>query len=34
MMLNEMILPKYPNLSIEIFGTDINYAVVETAQKL
>ncbi|MBK7980603.1 MAG: protein-glutamate O-methyltransferase CheR [Ignavibacteriae bacterium] len=33
MMLNEMILPKYPNLSIEIFGTDINYAVVETAQK-
>lgn len=33
MMLNEMILPKYPNLSIEILGTDINYAVVETAQK-
>ncbi|MFZ1289114.1 MAG: protein-glutamate O-methyltransferase CheR [Melioribacteraceae bacterium] len=33
MMLNEMILPKYPNLSVEIFGTDINFAVIETAQK-
>jgi chemotaxis protein methyltransferase CheR len=33
MMLNEMILPKYPNLKIEIIGTDINYAVVETAKK-
>jgi chemotaxis protein methyltransferase CheR len=32
-MLNEMILPKYPNLRVEIVGTDINYAVVETAQK-
>ena len=32
-MLNEMILPKYPNLKIEIIGTDINYAVIESAQK-
>jgi len=32
-MLNEMILPKYPNLKFEIIGTDINYAVVETARK-
>jgi len=33
MMLNEMILPKYPNLRVEIIGTDINYAVIETAKK-
>ena len=33
MMLNELILPKYPNLKVEIVGTDINYAVVETAKK-
>lgn len=32
MMLNEMILPKYPNLKVEIIGTDINYAVIETAK--
>ncbi len=32
-MLNEMILPKFPNLKIEIIGTDINYAVVETARE-
>lgn len=31
MMLNEMVLPKYPNLKVEIIGTDINYAVIETA---
>jgi len=33
MMLNEMIIPKFPNLKIEIIGTDINYAVIETAKK-
>jgi chemotaxis protein methyltransferase CheR len=33
MMLNEMVLPKYPKLNIEIIGTDINYAVIETAKK-
>ena len=32
MMLNEMILPKYPHLKVEIIGTDINYAVIETAK--
>lgn len=32
-MLNELILPKYPGLKVEIVGTDINYAVVETAKK-
>jgi len=32
MMLNEMVLPKYPNLKVEIIGTDINYAVIETAK--
>jgi chemotaxis protein methyltransferase CheR len=33
MMLSEMILPKFPNLSVEIVGTDINFAVIETAKK-
>lgn len=33
MMLNELVLPKYPNLKIDIIGTDINYAVIETAKK-
>jgi chemotaxis protein methyltransferase CheR len=33
MMINEMIQPKFPNLSFEIIGTDINYAVIETAKK-
>lgn len=33
MMIDEMILPKYPGLKVEIIGTDINYAVVETARK-
>ena len=32
MMLNEMVIPRYPNLKIEIVGTDINYAVIETAK--
>ncbi len=32
MMLNEMIKPKYPRLGVEIIGTDINFAVVETAK--
>lgn len=31
MIFNEMVKPKYPNLSIEIVGTDINYQVIETA---
>ncbi len=33
MMLNELVLPKYPNLRVKIIGTDINYSVVETAKK-
>jgi chemotaxis protein methyltransferase CheR len=33
MMLNELIIPKYPNVEFEIVGTDISYAVVETAKK-
>ena len=32
-LFQELIKPKYPHLSIEIVGTDINHAVVETAQK-
>ena len=32
MILNEMIKPKYPNLNIEIVGTDINFAVIQTAK--
>lgn len=32
MIINELVLPKYPNLRYEIVGTDINHAVVETAQ--
>lgn len=32
-MLNELILPKHPNLKVEIIGTDINFAVIETAKK-
>ncbi len=33
MAINEIILPKYRNLKVEIIGTDINYAVVEAAKK-
>lgn len=33
MIFNELIKPKYPNLDLEIIGTDINYQVVETAKK-
>lgn len=29
----ELLKPKYPNLQIEVVGTDINYAVVETAKR-
>ena len=32
MMINELILPKYPHLKFEIIGTDINYAVIDTAK--
>ncbi len=32
MMLNELVIPKYPNLKIEIVGTDIDYAVIKTAK--
>jgi chemotaxis protein methyltransferase CheR len=32
MILNELIIPKYPHLKVEIIGTDINYAVINTAQ--
>lgn len=30
---HELIKPKYPNLQVEIVGTDINFAVVQTAKK-
>jgi len=33
MMVSELIKPKYPSLNIEIVGTDINFAVVETAKR-
>lgn len=32
-ILTEMLKPKYPNVTFEIVGTDINYQVVETAKK-
>ncbi len=32
MIINELIKPKYPALSVEIIGTDINYQVIETAK--
>ncbi|MBI2419754.1 MAG: protein-glutamate O-methyltransferase CheR [Ignavibacteriales bacterium] len=32
-MINEFIKPKFPMLEYEIVGTDINFAVVETAKK-
>lgn len=31
--LNEFIKPKFPKIEFEIIGTDINYAVIETAQR-
>ncbi len=33
MILDDLVKPKYPTLGYEIVGTDINYAVVETARK-
>lgn len=33
MVINELILPKYPNLRVEIVGTDLDYSIVETAKK-
>lgn len=33
MVLNELVKPKYPSMSFEIVGTDINYQVIETASK-
>lgn len=33
MILTELIKPKYPHLTFEIVGTDINFQVVETAKK-
>ncbi|HOP49306.1 MAG TPA: protein-glutamate O-methyltransferase CheR [Ignavibacteriales bacterium] len=33
MMFQELVKPKYPNLELEVIGTDINYQVVETAKK-
>lgn len=33
MTLNELVKPKYPFLTFEIVGTDINYQVIETATK-
>jgi len=32
-ILTEMLKPKFPNITFEIVGTDINYQVVETARK-
>lgn len=32
-ILSEMLKPKFPNVTFEIVGTDINYQVVETAKK-
>lgn len=32
-ILSEMLKPKFPNVTFEIVGTDINYQVVETARK-
>ncbi len=31
--INDLILPRYPNLEFEIVGTDISYSVIETARK-
>jgi len=33
MMISELIKPKYPNLNVEIVGTDINFTVIETAKR-
>ncbi len=33
MMITELLKPKYPNLQLEIVGTDINFKVIETAQR-
>ncbi|QQS35465.1 MAG: protein-glutamate O-methyltransferase CheR [Ignavibacteriales bacterium] len=33
MVLTDLIKPKYPNVEFEIVGTDINFAVVETAKR-
>jgi chemotaxis protein methyltransferase CheR len=32
-VINELIKPKVPNLDVEIIGTDISYAVVDTAKR-
>jgi chemotaxis protein methyltransferase CheR len=32
-VINELIKPKVPNLDIEIIGTDISYAVIDTAKR-
>jgi chemotaxis protein methyltransferase CheR len=33
MILDDLVKPKYPGLGFEIIGTDLNYAVIETAKK-
>lgn len=33
MIINELIKPKYPKIETEIVGTDISYAVIDTAKK-
>jgi len=33
MAVTDLLKPKYPGLEVEIVGTDINYAVIETASK-
>ncbi|MEE9430554.1 MAG: protein-glutamate O-methyltransferase CheR [Melioribacteraceae bacterium] len=33
MVIHELILPKFPNLKVEIVGTDLDYSIVETAKK-
>jgi len=33
MVISELLKPKYPNLEVEIVGTDISYSVIDTAKR-
>lgn len=33
LMFNDLVKPKFPHIELEVIGTDINYAVIKTAQK-
>ncbi|MCP5063230.1 MAG: protein-glutamate O-methyltransferase CheR [Ignavibacteriae bacterium] len=33
MVINELVLPKFPGLKVEVIGTDLDYSIVETAKK-